>query len=224
MFVLSQMTEISIIAAMGGASILFAAMTLKENKKERLKKDRKKSEKIKKKVGEEKKKVKEKPLKKEKAKKQKKARKDMNKLPYNAVEEQFVPEITQAEIEEKATLSVLKRKDNGEEISGTIVIDEQLAEKGDYKLGSKKPSDYVIKNQYISGTHAIISKRNGKYYIMDISRNGTQISAIPYSEPGKDLMMVNLETGRDEELLDKTVISLAGKIELLFQINKEIKQ
>ena len=52
MFVLSQMTEISIIAAMGGASILFAAMTLKENKKERLKKDRKKSEKIKKKGGE----------------------------------------------------------------------------------------------------------------------------------------------------------------------------
>ena len=96
MFVLSQMTEISIIAAMGGASILFAAMTLKENKKERLKKDRKKSEKIKKKGGEEKKKVKEKPLKKEKAKKQKKARKDMNKLPYNAVEEQFVPAITQA--------------------------------------------------------------------------------------------------------------------------------
>lgn len=137
---------------------------------------------------------------------------------------------------EESAASVAPKKENAEEaaslylVSGRdkdgnlILTDEgiisnRLAEDGEFKIGGKKTADYIVKNDYISGTHAIISKHGGKYYIMDISRNGTRISAIPYRKDA-DPMMYPLQIGKEEELLNGTLIELASKVELLFRYRR----
>lgn len=115
-----------------------------------------------------------------------------------------------------ATLSLIKR-DEGLKFS-IVRINDILSKEGEYRIGSRKTSNYVVQNQYVSGVHAVISQRNGRYYIKDVSRNGTQLSTVPYESPGQNPMLYKIEPDKEEELSDGTIISLAGKAELIFNI------
>ena len=248
MFAISQATEVGIIAATGGVNLFLAVMMLtmnkEKNKKGALAEDKEISQEAA--QTEEKKSRKDKKLFKKTGKKAAAPKETFDKPEEGSLEHAEAPvrkepsyepekrEETSAskqevfekapEPEEKkmtATLSIIERSDAGDRVKMTAKVVDALAEKGEYKIGGRKTSDYVVSNQFISGTHAIISKRDGRYYIMDVSRNGTQISAIPYRNPGQDLMMYRLEIGKEEELLDRTVISLAGKVELIFMVSAE---
>lgn len=248
MFAISQATEVGIIAATGGVNLFLAVMMLtmnkEKNKKGALAEDKEISQEAT--QIEEKKSRKDKKLLKKTGKKAAE-QKEVFDRPEEEILEQaeahvrkepsYEPEKREEtsgskqevfekspEPEEKkmaATLSIIERSDAGDKLSMTVKVSDALAENGEYKIGGRKTSDYVVSNQFISGTHAIISKRDGRYYIMDVSRNGTQISAIPYRSSGQDLMMYRLEIGKEEELLDRTIISLAGKVELIFMLTAE---
>lgn len=248
MFAISQATEVGIIAATGGVNLFLAVMMLtmnKEKKKEDALAEDKEISRAAAQI-EEKKSRKDKKLFK-KAGKKEAGRKETFDKPEDAVlrtqevatvkesadesEKREESPVSKQEVLEKtpepeekkmaATLSIIERNDTGDIITMTEKVSDVLARNGEYKIGGRKTSDYVVSNQFISGTHAIISKRDGRYYIMDVSRNGTQMSAVPYRNPGQDLMMYRLEVGKEEELLDRTIISLAGKVELIFMLTAE---
>ena len=139
-------------------------------------------------------------------------REEAKEPPYEKKEERKEP---------VATLSIVEKDADGNLLlKGTKEIDIAAAENGEFSIGGKKDSDYVVKNEYISGTHALISERDGRFYIMDLSRNGTRISAIP-ARKGTDPMMYRLEVGKEEELLNNTLIELAGKVNLIFRFVKK---
>ena len=248
MFAISQATEVGIIAAIGGVNLFLAVMMLTMNKEKNKKDAPAEDKEISQEAAqiEEKKSRKDKKLFKKTGKKAA-APKETFEKPEDAVlmtqqpaaekEPSYEPEkrkeapASKNEVLEKtpepeekkiaATISIIERNDTGDIITMTEKVSDVLAKNGEYKIGGRKTSDYVVSNQFISGTHAIISKRDGRYYIMDVSRNGTQMSAVPYRNPGQDLMMYRLEIGKEEELLDRTIISLAGKAELIFMLTAE---
>lgn len=248
MFAISQATEVGIIAATGGVNLFLAVLILTMNKEKKNKDALTEDKKISKEATQikEKKSRKDKKLFKEAGKKEA-GQKEIFDKPEDAVlmtqeaaavkesadesEKREESPVSKQEVLEKApkpkekkmaaTLSIIERNDTGDIITMTEKVSDVLAKNGEYKIGGRKTSDYVVSNQFISGTHAIISKRDGRYYIMDVSRNGTQMSAVPYRNPGQDLMMYRLEIGKEEELLDRTIISLAGKAELIFILTAE---
>lgn len=248
MFAISQATEVGIIAATGGVNLFLAVLILTMNKEKKNKDALTEDKKISKEATQikEKKSRKDKKLFKEAGKKEA-GQKEIFDKPEDAVlmtqeaaavkesadesEKREESPVSKQEALEKApkpeekkmaaTLSIIERNDTGDIITMTEKVSDVLAKNGEYKIGGRKTSDYVVSNQFISGTHAIISKRDGRYYIMDVSRNGTQMSAVPYRNPGQDLMMYRLEIGKEEELLDRTIISLAGKAELIFILTAE---
>lgn len=205
MYQIPELTEIGILIAMGGVNTFLAMLLFKENKKGGGEKEE-----------EPKKTKKEKEPKVKKAWKVKKEEKAETKAETSSIkidETKDAPEVKK--------VAVLYQITDGS-LSKSVLIDEKLAGGGEYKIGGKASSDFVIKNKFVSGTHAIISKRGEKYYIMDVSRNGTKLSAIPYKGKDNDPMMYRIELGKEEELFNRIVIELAENVVLIFE-EKEVE-
>ena len=93
-----------------------------------------------------------------------------------------------------------------------------FGDKEEFTVGGRETADIVIRGERtVSGTHLSISAEAEGYSIMDVSTNGTEISVIPYTE-GQNIYFAKLQTGRREPLIDKTVIRLAQKVMLMFEV------
>lgn len=206
MYQIPELTEIGILIAMGGVNTFLAMLLFKENKKGSDEKEK-----------EPKKKEKEREVRKEKKTwKLKKEGKAETKAETSSIKIDEPKEKTEVK-----KVAVLYQVIDGS-LSEPVLIDEKLAGGGEYKIGGKASSDFVIKNKFVSGTHAIISKRGDRYYIMDVSRNGTKLSAIPYRGKDNDPMMYRIELGKEEELFNRIVIELAENVVLIFE-EKEVE-
>lgn len=87
-------------------------------------------------------------------------------------------EMGQGEVENQAVLVVIASTDN-EFLPGTRVY---LRNK--ILLGRSPDSDIKINDKFVSSEHAVISYRNGQYWIEDLnSLNGTYLNGTKLNEP-----------------------------------------
>lgn len=92
----------------------------------------------------------------------------------------------------------------GNEMSKLIILNgentgkEFSLEKGKFKIGRAQDSNLLLSNPTVSRKHATIKYKNGKYFIIDSSRNGTKIN-------GKLVKSKYLEDG-DEIEIGSTII------------------